>query len=60
MAKIEDKILGLKGEFLLEDIAEKIGISQKSVLSYLSRLEKVGKIKTGITEDMPYEKAYRI
>ncbi len=58
--EIEDKILALKGSLLLEDISEKLNISQKRTLRYLGKLEKTGKIKTGITEDIPYEKIYKL
>ena len=61
MAKgIEYKIVKvLKGhEMLLEEISEKLSMPQGKVSSYLGRMERAGKIKSGITEDVPFEKVY--
>ena len=58
--KIENRILKLNGEFLLEEVAEKAEITQESALKYLSILESSKKIRTGITEDRPWEKTYII
>jgi len=58
--KIENRILNLKGEFLLEEVAEKADIIQESAMKYLSLLESSKKIRTGITEDRPWEKTYII
>ena len=51
----------LKGhEMLTEEISDELKIPEKRLLSYLDKMESAGKIKSSITEDVPFEKVYRI
>jgi predicted transcriptional regulator len=51
----------LKGhELLASEVSSKLNISENDALKYLNQMESRGIIKTGITEDVPYTKTYRI
>jgi signal transduction histidine kinase len=60
--KVENSITRLlKGhQFLADEISEKLKIPQKELMPYLDRMEYAKKLKTSITEDVPFEKVYRV
>jgi Mn-dependent DtxR family transcriptional regulator len=60
---IEKRIMNIleKGhEYLGEEISDKLNIPEDEVTKYLNQMAKENKIKTGMTEDIPYTTTYRL
>jgi DNA-binding transcriptional regulator LsrR (DeoR family) len=61
MKVISDITKLLKGhEMLAEEISEKLKMPERKIVNYLDKMAIAGKIKTGITDDVPYTKTYTI